>query len=58
LEEVGVRAGHEVLTDVDDKILLIVGNPQRVFDQQLSPCKINLLNINNKFIYYIILHII
>jgi hypothetical protein len=51
LDEVGVHAGHEVLTDVDDKILLIFGNPQRVFDQQLRPCKIHLLIITNKFIY-------
>ncbi len=45
LEEVAVRAGHKVLMDVDDKILLIVGIPQGNLDQQLMPHPIHFLNI-------------
>jgi hypothetical protein len=30
LEEVTVRAGHEVLTEVDDNNVLIVGDPQGI----------------------------
>jgi hypothetical protein len=45
LEEVAVHAGHEVLMEVDDNILRIVSNPQRILVQQLRPHAINLLNI-------------
>ncbi len=35
LEEVGTNDGHEVLMEVDYIILLNVGNPQDILDQQL-----------------------
>ncbi len=38
-------AGHEILMDVDNNILLIVGNPQGIWDQQPSLQPINILNI-------------
>jgi hypothetical protein len=37
LEEDAVHAGHKVLTEVDDNILLIVANPQWILDQELRP---------------------
>jgi hypothetical protein len=54
LEEVIVRAGHKVLMEVDDSILLIVGDPQGIFDQQLRPHQIHLINITFLIINYII----
>jgi len=45
LEEVAVHAGHKVLMDVDDIILLIVGIPQGILDQQLRPRPIHFSNI-------------
>ncbi len=33
LEEVAVDAGHEVYVEVDNSILLIVSDPQVIFDQ-------------------------
>jgi hypothetical protein len=36
-EKVVVRAGHEVLMEVDDNILLSVGDPQGILDLQLRP---------------------
>ncbi len=36
-EEVAVRAGHEVLIEVDDKISPIGGAPKGILDQQLKP---------------------
>jgi hypothetical protein len=45
LEEVAVRAGHEVSMKVDDNILLIVGDPQGILDQQLRTKQICILNI-------------
>jgi hypothetical protein len=36
LEEATVRSGYEVLMKVDENILLIVGKPQGIFNQQLS----------------------
>jgi hypothetical protein len=37
LEEVDVRAGHKVLIEANDNILLIAGDPQRILDHQLWP---------------------
>ncbi len=37
LEEVDVHAGHRVLMEVDESILLIVGNPQGILDQHQRP---------------------
>jgi hypothetical protein len=37
LEDVIILAGHEVLMEVDDYILLIVGNPQGILDHLLWP---------------------
>jgi hypothetical protein len=45
LEGVIVHAGHEVLMEVDDNIVLIVGDQQGILDQQLRPHIIHLLNI-------------
>jgi hypothetical protein len=45
LEEVIVRASHEVLMEVDDNCALIVGNPQGILDLQLRPRPMHLLNI-------------
>ncbi len=36
--------GHEVLMEVNDNILLIVGNRQGILDQQISPHPIGLLD--------------
>jgi hypothetical protein len=42
LEEVWVQNGGEVLMEVDDSILLIVGDPQGILSQKLrSPSKLN-----------------
>jgi hypothetical protein len=38
LEDVALPDDHDVLTDVDVNILLIVGDPQGILDQQLGPC--------------------
>ncbi len=35
MEEVTAHAGHKVLEEVDDNSVLIVVNPQGIFDQQL-----------------------
>jgi hypothetical protein len=40
-----MRAGHKVSMEVDDKILLIVGDPQGILDQQLGPCQVHFFNI-------------
>ncbi len=40
-----MHAGHEVLMEVDDNIVLIVGDQQGILDQQLRPHIIHLLNI-------------
>jgi hypothetical protein len=40
-----LRAGHEVLMEVDDNSALIVGDPQGILGQQLRPCPIKLLFI-------------
>jgi hypothetical protein len=45
LEEAAVHSGHEVLVEVDVNILLIVGNPKGILDQQLRPLPIHLSNI-------------
>ncbi len=34
---VAASVGHKVSMEVDDNILLIVGDPQGILDQQLSP---------------------
>jgi hypothetical protein len=38
-------AGHEVLMEVGNNILLIVGNPCTILDHQLIPRSIQLLNV-------------
>jgi len=38
-----VRAGREVLFDIDDKSALIVGDPQGILGQRLRHCPIELL---------------
>jgi len=45
LEEVTVCAGHEVLVEVDDA--LIVGDPLGILGQQFRPHLIHLSNNNN-----------
>jgi hypothetical protein len=57
-EEVDVRAGHEVLMEADDTILLIFGDPQGILNQQLRPCLIRLINIIIILIKDVILYII
>jgi hypothetical protein len=45
LEDVVVDTDHyEVLMEVDDSILMIVDDPQRILDQQLGPRPIHSLN--------------
>jgi hypothetical protein len=44
LEVVALCAGHKVLMEVN-YILLIVGDPQLILDQQIGPHSICLLNI-------------
>jgi hypothetical protein len=41
-----VRAGHEVLLEVDNTILLIVGNLQGILGLQLRPHPTHLLHID------------
>ncbi len=53
-----MRAGHKVLTEVDDNIWVIVGEILVIFDQQLRPHPIYLLNITIIIINYIMLFII
>jgi hypothetical protein len=45
LKEVAVQAGHKVLIEVDLNSVLIVGNPQGIFGQQLRPRQIQVLNV-------------
>jgi hypothetical protein len=45
LEEVTVCTGYEVFMEVDDNILLIVGDPCEILDHTLRPHPIQLLNI-------------
>jgi hypothetical protein len=45
LEEVAVRAGHEVLMDVKNNCALIVGDPQGILNYQLKYHPIHLLNV-------------
>jgi uncharacterized membrane-anchored protein len=45
MEEVAVHAGHEVLMEVGNNSLLIVGDPMGISDQQLRPRPFLLLNI-------------
>jgi hypothetical protein len=40
-----VHTGYKVMLEVDGNILLIVGDPQGILDQQLGPRAIHLLNI-------------
>ena len=42
--EVAMHAGHKVLVKVDISVL-IVGDPQGIWGQQLRPCQIHYLNI-------------
>jgi hypothetical protein len=46
LEEVTVRASHEVMMEVDDNILLIVGDPHGILDQHIRLHPIFLLKVN------------
>ncbi len=52
-----MRAGHEVLKEVDDNILLIVGDLQEISDLQLRPHPIHLLNIATIVIFILINYI-
>jgi hypothetical protein len=45
VEEVPVSAGHEILVEVDDTIVLIVSDPCGILGQQLRPRPIHLLYI-------------
>ncbi len=45
LEEVAVRAGNEVLIQVDDNISATVGDPRGILDQFLRSRQIQLTNI-------------
>jgi hypothetical protein len=45
LEEVAVRASHEVLLEVDDNSELIVDDPQVIQCQQLRPHSIHFLKM-------------
>jgi hypothetical protein len=45
MKEIAVHAGYEVLMEVDENILLIVGDPQGISDRQLRPYPIQLLKI-------------
>jgi hypothetical protein len=42
LEEIIVHADNEVMMEVDDKSVLIVGDPQGSLGQQFRPCPIHL----------------
>jgi hypothetical protein len=42
MEEVAMSACHEVLMEVDDNILRIVGDPRGILEQQLRPHPIHL----------------
>ncbi len=42
--------------EVDDNILLIVGDPQLIFDEQLGPRQIYWLNITIILISYILFY--
>ncbi len=60
LEEVAVRAAHEVWMDVDNNISLILDDPRGILDEQLLHHPIHLLNIIiirliNKIINYLII---
>jgi len=46
LEKSAVRTGHEVLMEVDDNILLSVGDPQGILDLQLRPFQIRSLKLS------------
>jgi hypothetical protein len=37
LEDVAVSVGHKVFMEVDNNSLLIVGDPQRILEEQLRP---------------------
>jgi hypothetical protein len=58
VEEGAVRVGHEVLMELDANIWVIVGEILVIFDQQLRPHPIHLLNITIIIINYIMLFII
>jgi len=45
LEEVAVHADQKLLVGIDNNILLLVGEPQGIIYQRLSPHPIHLLNI-------------
>ncbi len=45
LKEVAMRAGHKVSMEVDDNVLLIVGDAQGILDQQLGPRQVHFFNI-------------
>jgi len=44
LEEVAVHAGHKVMIEVDDLIVMIVCDGQGILDQQLRPHPIHLFS--------------
>jgi hypothetical protein len=45
LEEVAVNAGHKVWMEVDNYILMIVGDPLGILNQQHMSHPIHLINI-------------
>jgi hypothetical protein len=52
LKEVTVNADIEVLMEVDNKSLLIVGDPQGSLGQQFRLCPIHLLNNYSQLLSY------
>jgi hypothetical protein len=42
---VAVHAGREVLSEADSNSVLIIGDPQGIYSQQLRPRPVYLLNI-------------
>ncbi len=50
-----MSAGREVLMEANDNILLIVENPQGIFDQLFRPHPMHLLNINTTIILVILI---
>ncbi len=56
LEEVAMRAYLKFLLNVYDNILMIIGDPQGILNEQLMPHPINLLNIITNLLYITILY--
>jgi hypothetical protein len=43
-------SGHKVFIEIDDIILLIVGDPQGILDKEVSPRPIQLISIAKIFV--------